>query len=157
MIVVGGANSAGQAAVFLAASVRKVYMLVRGKALSETMSRYLIQRIVENPAIEIHFQTEIIGLEGDSHLEKVSWENRAIGKKSDHGIRHVFVMAGAAPRTEWLRECLALDEQGFILTGRDLDPVLAEAPIKCRSADLRKCWRPACQQCLPLEIFVLET
>ena len=130
VIVVGGANSAGQAAVFLSESVRKVYMLVRGKALSETMSRYLIQRIVENPAIEIHFQTEIVGLEGASHLEKVSWLNRATGERSDHDIRHVFVMTGASPRTEWLRGCVALDEQGFILTGRDLDPVLAEAPIK---------------------------
>jgi thioredoxin reductase (NADPH) len=130
VIVVGGANSAGQAAVFLAESVRRVHMLIRGKALSDTMSRYLIQRIVENPAIELHLQTEIVGLEGDSHLEKVSWVNRTTGEKSIHDIRHVFVMAGASPRTEWLRGCLALDEQGFILTGRDLDAVLASAPMK---------------------------
>lgn len=130
VIVVGGANSAGQAAVFLAESVRRVYILVRGKALSETMSRYLIQRIVENPAIEIHFQTEIVGLEGDSHLEKVSWVNKTTGERSDHNIRHVFVMAGASPRTEWLRGSLALDDQGFILTGRDLDPVLESVPVK---------------------------
>ena len=69
VIVVGGANSAGQAAVFLAETVRKVYMLIRGKALSDTTSRYLIQRIVENPLIELHFQTEIDGFEGSSHLE----------------------------------------------------------------------------------------
>ncbi len=130
VIVIGGANSAGQAAVFLAETVRKVYMLVRGKQLSDTMSRYLIQRIVENPKIEVHFQTEITGLEGDSHLERVTWANRATGEESIHDIRHVFVMAGASPRTEWLRECLALDEQGFILTGRDLDPVLESAPVK---------------------------
>lgn len=130
IIVVGGGNSAGQAAAFLSETVRKVYMLVRGKELSETMSRYLIQRIVENPAIELHFQTEIVALAGDSHLERVTWINRAKGEKSVHDIRHVFVMAGASPRTDWLRGCLALDEQGFILTGRDLDPVLDSAPLK---------------------------
>jgi thioredoxin reductase (NADPH) len=130
IVVVGGGNSAGQAAVFLAETVQKVYMLVRGKELSETMSRYLIQRIVENPGIELHLQTEIIGLAGDSHLERVTWRDRATGEESAHDIRHVFVMAGASPRTDWLRECLALDKQGFVLTGRDLDPVLATAPLK---------------------------
>jgi len=130
IVVVGGGNSAGQAAVFLAETVRKVYMLVRGKELSETMSRYLIQRIVENPAIELHFQTEIVRVGGDSQLERVTWLNRAMGEESAHDIRHVFVMAGASPRTDWLRGCLALDSQGFILTGRDLDPVLDTAPLK---------------------------
>jgi thioredoxin reductase (NADPH) len=130
VIVVGGGNSAGQAAAFLAETVQKVYMLVRGKELSETMSRYLIQRIVENPAIELHLQTEIVAVGGDSHLERVTWLNRATGEESAHGIRHVFVMAGASPRTDWLRGCVALDQQGFILTGRDLDPVLATAPVK---------------------------
>jgi thioredoxin reductase (NADPH) len=130
IVVVGGGNSAGQAAVFLAETVRKVYMLVRGKELSETMSRYPIQRIVENPGIELHLQTEIVALAGDSHLEKITWLNRAAGEESVHDIRHVFVMAGASPRTDWLRECLALDDQGFILTGRDLDPVLDSAPVK---------------------------
>jgi thioredoxin reductase (NADPH) len=130
IIVVGGGNSAGQAAVFLAETVRKVYMLVRGKELSETMSRYLIQRIVENQGIELHFQTEIVELAGDSHLEWVTWLNRAKGETSSHQIGHVFVMAGASPRTDWLRGCLALDKQGFILTGRDLDPVLDSVPSK---------------------------
>jgi len=130
IIVVGGGNSAGQAAVFLAETVKKVYMLVRGKALSDTMSRYLIQRIVENPGIELHLETEIVGLAGDPHLEQVTWSDRTTGEESAHAIRHVFVMAGASPRTDWLRECLALDEQGFVLTGRDLDPVLATAPLK---------------------------
>jgi thioredoxin reductase (NADPH) len=130
IIVVGGGNSAGQAAAFLAETVQKVYMLVRGKELSETMSRYLIQRIVENPAIELHLQTEIVAVGGDSHLERVTWLNRATGEESVHDIRHVFVMAGASPRTDWLRGCVALDRQGFILTGRDLDPVLATAPVK---------------------------
>ena len=130
IVVVGGGNSAGQAAAFLAETVQKVYMLVRGEELSETMSRYLIQRIVENPAIELHLQTEIVAVGGDSHLERVTWLNRATGEESVHDIRHAFVMAGASPRTDWLRGCLALDRQGFILTGRDLDPVLTTAPVK---------------------------
>ena len=130
IIVIGGGNSAGQAAAFLAETVSKVYILVRGKALSETMSRYLIQRIDENPAIELQLQTEIAALAGDSHLERVTWLNRATGEQSTRTIRHVFVMAGASPRTDWLRECVALDQQGFILTGRDLDPILDNAPLK---------------------------
>src|SRR6266700_442459 len=131
IIVVGGGNSAGQAAAFLAETVQKVYMLVRGKELSETMSRYLIQRIVENPAIELHLQTEIVTVGGDSHLERVTWLNRATGEESVHDIRHVFVMAGASPRTDWLRGCIALDDKGFILTGRDLDTAteMAVRPI----------------------------
>ena len=120
IIVVGGGNSAGQAAVFLAQSARKVYMLVRSGGLSETMSRYLIQRIEENPAIELHYNTEITALEGENHLERVTWQNKASGETSTHAIRHVFVMAGASPRTEWLQDCVALDKKGFILTGRDV-------------------------------------
>jgi thioredoxin reductase (NADPH) len=130
IIVIGGGNSAGQAAAFLAETVGRVYMLVRGKQLSDTMSRYLIQRIVENPSIELHLQTEIVALAGDSHLERVTWLNQVTGEESVHKIRHVFVMAGASPRTDWLRGCLSLDQQGFILTGRDLDPVLESAPLK---------------------------
>ena len=129
-IVIGGGNSAGQAAVFLAETAHRVYMLVRGKTLSETMSRYLSQRITEHPAIELHFETELLSLEGDSHLERVTWIDRSSGEKSTREIRHVFVMAGASPRSEWLRGCVALDQQGFVLTGRDLDPVLADAPQK---------------------------
>ena len=120
VIVVGGGNSAGQAAVFLSQTARKVSMLVRSASLSETMSRYLIQRITENPAIELHYKTEITGLEGDTGLERVTWRNGA-GETSTHAIRHVFIMAGASPGTEWLQGCVALDNKGFILTGRDLD------------------------------------
>jgi thioredoxin reductase (NADPH) len=121
VIVVGGGNSAGQAAVFLSQTARKVYMLVRSGGLSETMSRYLIQRIEENPKIELHFKTEITGLEGETHLESVTWKDKTTGETSVHDIRHLFVMAGASPRTDWLKGCVALDEKGFILTGRDLD------------------------------------
>jgi len=121
VIVVGGGNSAGQAAVYLAQTGHKVKMLVRSNRLSDTMSRYLIQRIEENPDIEMHFKTEITALDGDSHLEHVTWQEKSTGETSVHDIRHVFIMAGASPRTDWLRGCLALDEKGFILTGRDLD------------------------------------
>ncbi len=128
LIVVGGGNSAGQAAIYLSQTARKVHMLVRSGALSDTMSRYLIQRIEENPAIELHYKTEIVGLEGGAHLERVSWRDKTTGEISVHDIRHVFVMAGASPRTEWLRGCVALDEKGFIVTGRDLDTA-AGAPV----------------------------
>jgi thioredoxin reductase (NADPH) len=87
------------------------------------MSRYLIQRIEENPAIELHYRTEVVGLDGDTQLERVTWHDKNTGETSIHDIRHVFIMAGASPRTEWLNRCLALDDKGFILTGRDLDPV----------------------------------
>jgi thioredoxin reductase (NADPH) len=122
-IVVGGGNSAGQAAVYLSQTASKVHMLVRSSRLSDTMSRYLIQRIEENPAIEVHYCTEIVGLDGDTQLEGVTWQDKNTGEKSTHNIRHVFIMAGASPRTEWLKGCVLLDSKGFILTGRDLDPL----------------------------------
>lgn len=128
VIVVGGGNSAGQAAVFLSQTSRKVHMLVRSGTLSETMSRYLIQRITDNPAIELHVKTEITGLEGDTQLQRVTWCDRVTGETSTHDLRHVFVMAGASPRTEWLRGCVALDDRGFILTGRDLDASIGLTP-----------------------------
>jgi thioredoxin reductase (NADPH) len=126
VVVVGGGNSAGQAAVFLSQTARKVHMLVRSRELSETMSRYLIQRITKNPAIELLCQTEVTDLQGDRQLERISWRNRVTGETSTNEIRHLFMMTGASPRTEWLQGCLALDSKGFILTGRDLD-VTADA------------------------------
>lgn len=128
IVVVGGGNSAGQAAVYLSQTARKVYMLVRSGQLSDTMSRYLIQRIERNPSIELHYQTEIVGLEGDSHLERVVWHDKLAGETATRDIRHVFIMAGASPRTEWLSGCLALDDKGFILTGRDIDSA-SEKPL----------------------------
>jgi thioredoxin reductase (NADPH) len=118
--VVGGGNSAGQAAVFLSQSASVVHMLVRSDELKSTMSRYLIQRIVENPRIQLHFNTEIVSLQGEDHLEKAGWRDKKTGEISTHDLRHVFVMTGASPCTEWLHGCLALDDKGFILTGRDL-------------------------------------
>jgi len=122
VIVVGGGNSAGQAAVFLSQTAGRVYMLVRSGQLADTMSRYLIRRIEENPKIELHYQTEIVGFEGETQLERVQWRDKTTGELSTHDIRHVFIMAGASPRTDWLQGCLALDSKGFVLTGRDIDP-----------------------------------
>ena len=121
LIVVGGGNSAGQAAIFLSQTATKVHMLVRSGKLSDTMSRYLIQRIEENPEIEMHYKTEIVALDGDEFLERVTWRDSSTGETSVHNIGHVFIMAGASPRTDWLRGCVALDDKGFIFTGRDLD------------------------------------
>jgi thioredoxin reductase (NADPH) len=121
VIVVGGGNSAGQAAVYLSETARKVHMLVRSGGLADTMSRYLIQRIAENPAIELHYETEIVSLDGDTQLERVGWIDKTTGQTSSHEIRHLFIMAGASPRSDWLRGCVVMDEKGFILTGRDLD------------------------------------
>jgi len=121
VIVVGGGNSAGQAAVFLAQTARRVQMLVRSKGLAETMSRYLIRRIEESPGIELRTCTEITALDGNGHLERVTW--RKDGESPESGdIRHVFIMTGAAPSTKWLGGCVALDEQGFVKTGADLTP-----------------------------------
>jgi thioredoxin reductase (NADPH) len=128
--VVGGANSAGQAAVFLSQTAHHVHMLVRAEELSGTMSRYLIQRLTENPCIEIHFNTEIVALEGGASLERVVWRDKKTGEISTHPIQHVFLMTGALPRTEWLRGCVALDDKGFILTGRDLDAAVPDGNTK---------------------------
>jgi thioredoxin reductase (NADPH) len=127
LIVVGGGNSAGQAAVFLAQTARRVYMLVRSQRLSDSMSRYLIQRIEENPGIEVRYKAEIVDLEGDTHLERVTWRDKDTLESTTQSIRHVFIMAGASPRTDWLRGCVSLDDKGFILTGRDLDAVTQDS------------------------------
>jgi len=120
VIVVGGGNSAGQAAVFLAQTAGRVHMLVRSGGLADTMSRYLIRRIEETPAIELRTATEIVGLEGEAHLERVRWRDNRSGDTTSHAVRHVFLMLGAVPNTGWLAGCLALDPSGFIKTGPDL-------------------------------------
>jgi thioredoxin reductase (NADPH) len=122
IVVVGGGNSAGQAAVFLAQTVKRVHMLVRSGGLSETMSRYLIRRIEDEPRIELRAFTELSALDGSSRLERLSWRNKNTGEVETRGIRHVFVMTGAEPNTRWLGGCVALDRAGFIKTGPDLTP-----------------------------------
>ncbi len=122
VIVVGAGNSAGQAAVFLARTARRVHMLIRSQGLADTMSRYLIRRIEDHPAIVRHVHTEIVSLEGNGHLERVGWRDNRSGRTETQGIRHVFAMTGAVPSTRWLAGCLALDAKGFIKTGPDLSP-----------------------------------
>jgi len=132
VVVIGGGNSAGQAAVFLSQSAATVHLLVRGDGLGDTMSRYLIRRIEENSRIQVHTSTELNALEGDGHLEGVAWIDKVSGLVSTHPIRHVFVMAGASPKTNWLSGCVALDNKGFIVTGRELDAGTAPIPWPLR-------------------------
>jgi len=118
--VVGGGNSAGQAAVFLAQTSSKVHLLVRSTELSESMSQYLVARIDAHPRIEIHYLTQIVAVTGNAHLESIEWKDDSLGLKVTKLIRHVFVMAGATPRTEWLEDSFVLDKKGFVVTGPDL-------------------------------------
>jgi thioredoxin reductase (NADPH) len=122
VIIVGGGNSAGQAAVYLADKARRVIMLVRSGGLAETMSRYLVRRIEDNPAIEVRTSCNLVALEGGTHLENVRCRNNTTGVDTIENIRHVFVMTGAVPATRWLDHCVALDDHGFIKTGPDLSP-----------------------------------
>jgi thioredoxin reductase (NADPH) len=141
VIVVGGANSAGQAAVFLARTARSVHLLVRSHSLSESMSRYLIRRIEETPAIQLRTRTEIVALEGNGHLERVQWRD-GTGTITSHGIRHVFLMTGAEANTAWLRSRVTLDEKGFIKTGPDLtqdDLAAAKWPLERAPYPLETC------------------
>ena len=132
VIVVGGGNSAGQAAVFLAQTTKHVHMLVRSSGLAATMSRYLIRRIENSPTITLRPQTEIVAVEGgDNHLDSVYWRNSQTGQTEKHEISHVFVMTGADPNTHWLDGCIALDDKGFIRTGPDLSLRKSE---RCRLA-----------------------
>ena len=122
VIVVGGGNSAGQAAVFLAQTASRVHILVRSGSLAETMSRYLTRRIEETPTIIVRPRTEIVTLEGRDHLECVRWRNNQTGQIEAHDIGHVFLMTGAVPNTGWLEGCVVLDAKGFIKTGPALSP-----------------------------------
>jgi thioredoxin reductase (NADPH) len=120
VVVVGGGNSAGQAAVFLSQTTARVYLLIRRDGLAETMSRYLIRRIEENPNIVVRTRTQITVVDGNRHLERVRWRDDLTGSTETHDIRHVFMMTGAIPSTHWLGGCVVLDEKGFIKTGPDL-------------------------------------
>jgi thioredoxin reductase (NADPH) len=141
VVLVGGGNSAGQAAVFLAQSARKVFILVRGPSLAASMSRYLIDRIDATPNIELRPHTELTQLHGDhvSGLAAVGWRNRKTGVEEEHAVRNVFLFVGADPETRWLKGCdVALDANGFVLTGpaaaevadRQPPPALLEATVQ---------------------------
>ncbi len=119
-MIVGGGNSAGQAAVYLADRAERVIMVVRKGELDDSMSRYLVRRIEDNPAIEVWTQCEVVAVEGNDHLERLHCRNGATGEVSVESIRHLFVMTGAVPATKWLEGCVVLDDRGFIKTGSDL-------------------------------------
>src|SRR5436190_6382551 len=122
IVLVGGGNSAGQAAVFLSGYASKVWMLVRGPGLAASMSKYLIDRIAATPNIELLTRTEIIGLAGtqQSGVESVTWQRNESGERETRRIRHVFLFLGADPSTDWLKDCdVAVDDRGFVTTGQD--------------------------------------
>ncbi|HWF08567.1 MAG TPA: FAD-dependent oxidoreductase [Bryobacteraceae bacterium] len=118
--VVGGGNSAGQAALFLSSFAKHVHIVVRRAGLAETMSRYLISRIEACREITVHPLTEVEALEGKGHLESVRWRDKKTGETSVCATRHLFLMTGAEPNSSWLRGCLAMDGGAFIRTGADV-------------------------------------
>jgi thioredoxin reductase (NADPH) len=119
--LVGGGNSAGQAAVYLASRAAKVWLLVRGPDLEASMSRYLVERIAALPNVEVVRQAQVSGLEGrGGTLEAIRWRRRTSGKEVRRSIRHLFLFIGAEPNTDWLSGSgVALDAKGFVLTGGD--------------------------------------
>jgi thioredoxin reductase (NADPH) len=120
VIIVGGGNAAGQAAVFLSQTAKHVHVLIRSGRLADTMSNYLIRRIEESKAVTLHTETEVVGLAGNDRLDHVLCRDNKTGAVDTRDIRHIFLMTGANPNTGWLAGCLALDEKGFVKTGTDL-------------------------------------
>src|SRR5436189_1085106 len=132
VLIAGGGNSAGQAAVYLADKSGGVIMVVRKGELADSMSRYLVRRIEQSPSIEVRTRCQITAVEGDKHLERVRWRDSETGSESVEDIRHLFVMTGAVPATKWLDGCLSLDERGFLKTGPALtseDLTTAQWPL----------------------------
>jgi thioredoxin reductase (NADPH) len=122
IVLVGGGNSAGQAAVFLRDYAAKIWLLVRGPSLSESMSQYLIDRIYATSNIEVLTNTEIVALSGSPlrQLERIRWRNRLSGEETEKSIRHLFLFIGAEPATGWLHGCVTLDAKGFVQTGASM-------------------------------------
>ncbi|MBB3348313.1 cyclic nucleotide-binding domain-containing thioredoxin-disulfide reductase [Sphingomonas sp. BK069] len=127
-VVVGGGNSAGQAAVFLSRTCRHVHVLVRSEGLAATMSDYLVQRLQRAANITVRALTEISSLEGEDYLSHVTWSDRITGESERRATGALFVMIGADPNTDWLRGCIPLDAAGFVLTGRTEDGTLPLSP-----------------------------
>ena len=120
--LVGGGNSAGQAAVFLSGHARKVRMFIRGGGLGASMSRYLIERIEAAPNIDLMFNSEVVSLSGETSLERVRWKSRLSGEEETVDIRNLFLFVGADPATGWLGNCgVTLDRGGFVVTGAQSD------------------------------------
>ncbi|MCD9119566.1 MULTISPECIES: FAD-dependent oxidoreductase [Cupriavidus] len=135
VLLLGGGNSAGQAAVFLASHAEHVHIFIRGASLALGMSRYLVDRIGSLPNVTVHTRTELTQLEGEGRLERVHYRG-AGGIEGAMSARHLFVFIGADPKTGWLGPCgIALDSKGFVLTGADLpSPSSAELPLQTSAA-----------------------
>ena len=143
VVLTGAGNSAGQAVVFLAGKVKKLWMVVRGKSLEATMSQYLVDRIKALPNVEVVLRTEICGMGGSGGvLETVTLKNRDSDTRNTYPVGHVFSFIGADPNTDWLDGCgIALDEKGFVITGQDgahmlatnRDGVFAVGDVRCGS------------------------
>ncbi len=121
VLIIGGGNSAGQAAVFLAETAAKVRILVRGEGLAASMSQYLIRRIETTSNIELLACTEVVTLIGERELEKIRWRNTRTGAETERPIRHLFVFIGATPNTEFLPESVVTDQKGFVCTGAEIE------------------------------------
>jgi len=140
VVLVGGGNSAGQAAVFLSGHAARVSMLVRGPGLTESMSKYLIDRIASISNIELHTRSEIVDLAGapDSGINSVTWMNRDTNARETRPVNHVFLFLGADPATGWLRGCpVALDDKGFVRTGHGGSPLESSVPGVFAIGDVR--------------------
>jgi thioredoxin reductase (NADPH) len=118
--VVGGANSAGQAAMHFARFARRVVMVVRGDALEKSMSQYLIDQIKQTPNIQVELNSRVAEVRGNAHLEEISIHCSASGETARVRANYLFIFIGATPHTDWLGDAVRRDERGFILTGPDL-------------------------------------
>jgi thioredoxin reductase (NADPH) len=136
-IVVGGGNSAGQAAMFLSRHAAHVHILVRADGLGATMSDYLVRRIHQSPRCTLHTHTEITGLQGDERLRGVTWTNVLDRTSESRPVANVFVLIGAEPNTDWLDGCLELDRQGFVVTGNGASPYATTRPGVFAVGDVR--------------------
>lgn len=121
VVVVGGGNSVGQAAMFLSRSCARVHILVRGPGLAATMSDYLVQRIASSANVQLHPHCTVTSVEGSDFLTRLRWRDAANGTTETRDVRGLFVMIGAAPNTEWVSDCLPLDPAGFVPTGLDAE------------------------------------
>ena len=141
--VVGGGNSAGQAAVFLSRHAAHVHILVRGAGLAESMSDYLVGRIEASDRITLHTETEVTALLGGRHLEQVEWTNRRTGAVERRAIHNVFLMLGAVPNTGWLGDCgVAVDERGFVQVGAEAGADAADPAWSGRRPHVLETSRP---------------
>ena len=144
VVIVGGGNSAGQAAMFLSKHAESCRLLIRGDDLGKSMSRYLVDQIERNEKVKVCRHTEVVELDGDRELETITVEDKRTGERSTHPAKALFVFIGASPHTEWLDGQLATDDAGFLLTGRDVEDLSeysGDRPLfleTCRPGDLRR-------------------